>query len=72
MSSPPLPRNGCFNRLALVPFVVAQDGWRYNVTSDHDRIPELRLINNPMSKDCQYSKTTADERCDGCKWKQGE
>lgn len=26
-------------------------------------------IKDPMSKDCQYSKTTPDAGCEGCKWR---
>jgi hypothetical protein len=53
--------NGCHNRPALVDTVVVQVGWLWP-RSDF-RIAHLRTIPNPMSKDCQYSKTTVDERC---------
>ena len=33
------------------------------------RCPRMVTIKDPMSKDCQYSKTTPDVGCDGCKWR---
>jgi hypothetical protein len=55
---PTLPRNGCHNRKPLLgQYVSRQFGW---------------TIDNAASKDCQYSKTTVDERCDGCKWRQSK
>lgn len=51
----PLPRNGCFDRKPLQPeYASRQFG---------------HVIVNTATKDCQYSRTTRDERCDGCVWK---
>lgn len=74
MSSPPLPRNGCYNRWPLTDSVIVQTGWGKPFKDGAGIIYRTALhaeIDNPMSKDCQYSKTTRDERCDGCAWKQG-
>lgn len=69
MTSPTLPRNGCYNRAPLRDSVMAQDGYHNDPTAAF-RNPRMVQIPDPMSKDCQYSRTTADERCDGCKWRQ--
>ena len=67
-----LPRNGCHNRQPLVSTVIVQSGWTELDANLRDRTfsryPVLREIPNPMSKDCLYSQTTVDARCDGCKW----
>lgn len=55
MSSPPLPRNGCFDRAPL--------------RDAYDSLQFGHRIVNTATKDCQYSKTTVDTRCDGCTWK---
>jgi hypothetical protein len=71
---PPLPRNGCYNRAPLVETVIVQTGWSdlFRHESGLDtRVAYMDEIPNPNSKDCQYSRTTEDERCDGCVWKQG-
>lgn len=64
--------NSCHNREPLQETVIVQEGWNYcrDGFGNPVRSAVLREIPNPMTKDCQYSKTTADARCAGCKWKQ--
>lgn len=57
---------GCHNRAPFVEIVLVQYGWTYHAGS---RYQVLRDIPNAMSKDCQYSKTTIDAGCDGCRWR---
>jgi hypothetical protein len=68
MNEAALPRNGCYNREPLRDSVKVQAGWDDCFVKT--RNPVMVHIPDPMSKDCQYSRTTADERCDGCKWRQ--
>lgn len=64
---PGVRRYGCFDRAPLADTVTVRAGWRY--FTDTIRIELLREIPNPMTRDCQYSKTTDDARCVGCKWR---
>lgn len=57
---------GCHNRAPLRHEREVQDGW----TADGRRV--LRVIPDPMTKDCQYTHTDlgqADPGCVGCRWK---
>lgn len=60
--------NGCFDREPLRDKVYVQDGWRYH----HDgvqftRIPIIKEIPDPMTKDCRYSVDYGnDPGCAGC------
>jgi hypothetical protein len=70
---PTLPRNGCYDRAPLQNEVWVRTGW-FGFHSFNDgtvlKQPKFTKIANPMTKDCQYSRTTADLRCDGCVWQQ--
>ena len=59
--------NGCNNRKPLDESIQVQDGWeRCGVTS---RLPIMKVIPNPMTKECQYQKLHKnDSGCKGCKW----
>lgn len=57
-------RNGCYDRQPFKTTLNVQDGWLENGAQ---RIKEIPFRN---SMDCQYSKSTADKRCEGCKWNQ--
>lgn len=63
---------GCYNRKPLVDEVLVRDGYFTTVDegwSGFSRKAVWVEITNPMSKDCQYSKTTLDSRCNGCMWR---
>ena len=57
---------GCFNR---APFVRRYTGQKGYLGYALVRKPNWVSIPNVMSKECQYSKTTDDPRCAGCKEK---
>ena len=61
-----MKKNACNNRPPLKTSVVVQDGWYMDGVT---RCPRMVTIKDQMSKDCQYSKTTQDAGCDGCKWR---
>jgi len=58
--------NGCYNRETLKTTVIVQEGW---IMKEFTRLPKMIRIDDPLSKDCQYSKLTDDKKCEGCKWK---
>lgn len=61
---------GCRDRAPLEPHAVVQDGWLEQDGGGYwTRMPVLVQIPDPMTKDCQYSKTHQDPRCEGCKHK---
>ena len=56
---------GCHNRAPLITWRQVQDGW-------NDGRQVMRVIPDPMTKDCQYTYTElgqADPKCAGCKWR---
>jgi hypothetical protein len=55
--------NGCHNRQAL-----KESFGKYALDSQTGKIRWFE-VKNPNSKDCQYSKTSKDEKCNGCKWR---
>lgn len=60
--------NGCYNRPHLQPTFLCRDGYRTGIANGHvasfiNMIP----IENRNSRDCQYSKTTYDANCTGCR-----
>lgn len=64
---------GCYNRKPLVDTVIVRFGYGELIDEgwgNFSRVAVLAEIPNPMTKDCQYSKTTLDQRCAGCKWDQ--
>lgn len=75
-------RYGCFNRAPLADHVIVQDGWQKVVAVDPNFYGERMymdvavrrdiLIPNPMTKECIYSISAEDPRCDGCKHNQGQ
>ena len=61
--------HGCHNRPPFKPFTKVADGHWDDVVQ---RIPKLTSIPFRMNPDCQYTKTSlgeADQRCEGCRWK---
>ncbi len=62
--------NGCHNRAPLNTKAVVQAGWRH--TSDYwnnTREPVMVVINDDMSKSCQYQKLKKDDpKCENCRW----
>lgn len=63
-------KNGCYNRPALRTERIVQDGW---TLSGWDWKPIRIRIADPMTKDCQYTKTElgkVDKGCEGCAWKE--
>lgn len=66
---------GCNNREPLNDLVTVQTGWRETVSlGSPSRVPVLKSIPDPMTKDCQYTKTAigqADAGCQGCRHRQG-
>ena len=64
----PLGPYGCHNRKPLAESLRVQDGW-FDYEDDEGRIyrvPRMITINNPMTKECQYSAAHDDPRCTGC------
>ena len=59
-------RYGCHNHPPHKHGYLAQDGWFLDGVT---RTPRMVKVKDAMSKDCQYSKSTPDERCTGCKWR---
>ncbi len=53
--------NGCHSRQAL-----KESFGKYALDSKTGKIRWFE-VKNPNSKDCQYSKTSKDEQCNGCK-----
>lgn len=75
MSLRGLKPHGCYNRAPYQSTVTVQDG-HYPGTINTDgtlpATPKFRVIENPMTKECQYTrsqKTNGDPRCEGCTWK---
>jgi hypothetical protein len=63
--------NGCHNREPLRDYVVVQDGWNNDPTTQ-TRSARMVMIKDPMTKDCQYTLSDlgkADPKCAGCKWR---
>ncbi|CAB4158728.1 hypothetical protein UFOVP708_20 [uncultured Caudovirales phage] len=63
---------GCHNRPPLRSVAVVQAGWRYVTGSDGQptRIPVIRRVGDPMSKDCQHTIGAPDDPgCGDCRWK---
>ena len=60
--------NGCHNREPLSANVVVPDGWLQD--GRYTRKQKIKVIPDPMTKDCQYSKFDKynDPQCAGCKW----
>lgn len=57
------PRNGCYDRPALLPTITVQDGW----TSDGRRV--MKVLPSPFAGDrCKFDRRAADPRCAGCDW----
>lgn len=56
---------GCYNRAPFKETIWVQDGW-YDTTVRMQ--PRMVQIPDPMSKECNYSKTHPDPRCEGCRW----
>jgi hypothetical protein len=65
MARPDRTVNGCFDHPPFAPTLTAQDGWL-----DEGRVRRLVTIPAANTRDCQYSKTTVDAKCFGCKWNQ--
>ena len=61
---------GCFNRPPLVGVVQVQSGYKYG--GSDSRIPLMVLIDNPMTKTCQYQKDDKynDPGCVECEHKE--
>ena len=56
----------CYNRPPFKTSAIAQDGWYMDGVT---RCPKLVTVKHVMTTECQYSKETPDELCDGCKWR---
>jgi hypothetical protein len=54
---------GCHNREPLNDLVTVQAGWQSHQGS---RTPVLITITDPMTKDCQYTKTPQGQADPGC------
>ena len=61
-----MKKNACHNRQPHKPGYLAQDGYFLDGVT---RTPRMVKVKDVMTKDCQYSKTTPDAGCDGCKWR---
>lgn len=69
--------NGCHNHLPYADKVWVQDGWEEIKYAVHgklttSRTPVMKLIPNPMKKECDYTthiKTNGDPGCNACIWK---
>ncbi len=59
--------NGCYNRAPLKTTALVQSGWVNDDFYYKSRKPLMVEIPDPMTKDCQYSKTHNDPKCKGCK-----
>lgn len=57
-----MTKNGCYNRGEFVTEFFVQDG--YNADGTRKMVP-IPFIN---TRDCQYTITTPDTRCEGCSW----
>jgi hypothetical protein len=70
-------RHGCHNRKPFVDAVTVQDGWArardiVGLLPIVTRQPRMKVIPDPMTKDCQYTlhaENHADPSCAGCTWK---
>lgn len=65
---------GCFNRPRpdTTTSYLAQDGWEPGKGAAWlTRVPVLVDVYHAMTTECQYSKTTVDAGCIGCKHNQG-
>lgn len=68
-------RHGCHNRKPIRSDIVVQQGWEYEWKGFNSltRKPLLATMPDPMTKDCQYSKSSPnDPSCADCKWKAKE
>jgi hypothetical protein len=65
---------GCYNRKPLRSHQTVQAGWhhlRYQEATlrVETRMPVMKLIPVPMSKDCQHTLDAPnDKKCLGCRW----
>lgn len=70
-------RNGCYNHKPYAQRVLVQDGFTTirhgrGFNDGGTRAPRMVWIDNPMSKECDYTqhvKTNGDPGCTGCIWK---
>ncbi|AJG18774.1 hypothetical protein [Cupriavidus basilensis] len=61
---------GCHNNDNRQAGYFAQDGWIYAESTDvTTRMARMVFVLDVMSTGCQYSQSTKDQRCEGCKWK---
>lgn len=68
-------KNGCYDRPPFKNKVMVQDGW-YDMTDHYNneaksfrvtRMPKMVVIDNPNSKDCQFTMERPDfPACGGC------
>jgi hypothetical protein len=69
-------RHSCYNRADFKQKIIVQKGWGdwfYNGFGEPSRCALYEEIDNPMTKDCQYTKsakTNGDPQCAGCTRKQ--
>lgn len=66
---------GCYNRPPLRRALVVQDGYHESAKPADAPIKVPRYVvtpHNQMSETCQYSVSTPDPRCCGCRWNQQE
>lgn len=64
----------CYNRPPYKDTVYVQDGWIAPNPTSMTRIASMKLIPDPMSKDCKQhgpngAATLYGWNCDGCRWK---
>jgi len=70
--------HSCYNRAPLAATIVVQDGWITSAADDlpvgavFTRQPRMVVIENKLSKKCQYSLHAADPKCSGCVWNRAE
>lgn len=74
---PDNPHHGCYNRKEFKSDYLAQNGWTpvhsQNAKAVLTREPVLVKVNDPMTRDCQYSiRYGTDPKCHGCKHNQHE
>lgn len=65
--------HGCYDRAPLNETVVVQDGWTSSGQAATTRLPKLVTLPNPLTKECQYTKSNmgkTDPKCVGCKWRE--
>ena len=62
---------GCHNRAPFNESLMVQDGY-FPADADY-RVQRMVKIPDPMTKDCQFSKTELgkiDPKCNNCNWRQ--